>query len=86
MDAKDYALPFYSQVLDFLAGAPSIQEIVNFQPSLEAQQRFSELLELNRQRPLTLSEQEELDHSIRMDRMLSLLKAKAHNRLEQRPA
>ncbi len=86
MDAKDYALPFYSQVLDFLAGAPSIQEIVNFQPPSVAQQRFSELLEINRQRSLTLPEQEELDHSIRIDRMLSLLKAKAHNRLEHRTA
>ena len=86
MGVKEYALPFYEQVLDFLAGAPSVQEIVNFQPPLAAQQRFSELLEINRQRPLTLPEQEELDHYIRIDRMLSLLKAKAYNRLEHRTA
>ena len=86
MGVKEYALPFYEQVLDFLASAPSVREIVNFQPPSAAQQRFSELLEINRQRSLTLPEQEELDHYIRMDRMLSLLKAKAYNRLEHRTA
>jgi len=86
MGVKEYALPFDDQVLDFLASAPSVGEIVNFRPPSAAQQRFSELLEINRQRSLTLPEQEELDHTIRMDRMLSLLKAKAHNRLEHRTA
>jgi len=81
MGVKEYALPFYEQVLDFLAGAPSVQEIIDFRPPLAAQQRFSELLEINRQRPLTLQEQEELDHYIRIERLLSLLKAKAYHRL-----
>ena len=86
MSVKEYAWPFYEQVLDFLASAPSGREIVNFQPPAPAQQRFSDLLEINRQRSLTLPEQEDLDHYIRMDRMLSLLKAKAYNQLEHRPA
>lgn len=55
-------MKFYEQALDFLAGSPSAQEILNYRPSVEAQERFSELLEINRQRQLTFAEQEELDH------------------------
>lgn len=74
---NELSMPFYEEVLDFLAIGPSAQDIVRFRPSVAAQQRFSELLELNRQRELTLAENEELDHYIRIDRMISLLKAKA---------
>ena len=81
--ANELSMPFYEQVLDFLATGPSAQEIVRFRPSVEAQQRFSELLELNRQRELTLAEIEELDHYVRVDRMLSLLKAKAYSHLDK---
>lgn len=82
MTLQEHNLPFYEQVLDFLAGGPSAQQIVNYRPPAGAQRRFSELLEANRQRALTLQEEEELDHYVRMDRMLSLLKAKAHGRLQ----
>lgn len=75
------SMPFYEQVLDFLARSPSAQEIISFRPSIEAQRRFSELLEANRQRQLTLAETEELDHYIRIDQMISLLKAKAYRHL-----
>lgn len=78
----EISLPFYEQVLEFLASSPSTQEIIRFRPSSEAQQRFTELLELNRHRELTLSEIEELDHYIRIDQMVSLLKAKAYSHLD----
>ena len=74
------SLPFYEQVLEFLAGSPSPQEMVRFRPSATARRRFSELLALNRERELT--EEEELDHYIQIDRMMSLLKAKAYRRLD----
>jgi hypothetical protein len=78
-----YSLPFYEQVLEFLASGPSSQEIVAYRPSQAAQTRFSRLLEANRERQLSAQEEDELDHYIAMDRMLSLLKAKASTRLEQ---
>ncbi len=43
------SLPFYEQVLEFLASGPSSQEIVTYRPSKAAQTRFSRLLEANRQ-------------------------------------
>ena len=78
------SLPFYEQVLEFLAGSPSAQEIVGFRPSVMAQRRFSELLALNRERELT--REEELDHYMQIDRMMSLLKAKAYRRLDAQTA
>lgn len=82
MTTLELSLPFYEQVLEFLAASPSAQEIINFRPAPKAQQRFSELLELNRQRALTLAENEELEHYIRIDQMVSLLKAKAYRHLD----
>ena len=77
----DVSLPFYETVLEFLASRPSLQELINYRPPAEAQHRFSELLEANRQKRLTLQEEEELDHYIRIDRLMSLLKAKVFRRL-----
>jgi hypothetical protein len=75
-------LPFYEQVLDFLVESPAPQEIIAFRPSAAVQRRFNELLALNRERELTAAEEEELDHYIQIDRMMSLLKAKAYRRLD----
>ena len=80
---QEYSLPFYEQVLEFLASGPSSQEITAYRPPQAAQARFSRLLDANRERQLSAQEEEELDHYIDMDRMLSLLKAKAYSRLEQ---
>ncbi len=79
---QEYSLPFYEQVLEFLASGPSSQEITAYRPPQAAQARFSRVLDANRERQLSAQE-EELDHYIDMDRMLSLLKAKAYSRLEQ---
>ncbi len=84
--SKEYSLPLYDAVLEFLVGSPSPQEIVNYRPPAEAQRRFSELLEANRQGALTLEDEEELNHYIRIDRMMSLLKAKAYRRLDSEAA
>ena len=81
MATKEFSLPLYEDVLEFLAGGPSIQQVVEYRPSAAAQHRFSALLKADRQRALSLEEAEELDHYIQMDRMLSLLKAKSYRRL-----
>ncbi len=81
MSIQELSLPYYEQLLEFLANGPSVQEIVAFRPRPEAQERFSQLLEISRQRALTAQEEEELDHYIRIEQMISLLKAKAYNRL-----
>jgi len=81
MKTNEFSLPLYEDVLEFLAGGPSIQQVVEYRPSAAAQQRFSALLEADRKRVLSLEEEEELVHYVQMDRMLSLLKAKSYRRL-----
>ena len=85
MNTQVVSLPYYEQVLEFLADGPSAQQIVAFRPRPEAQERFSHLLDVHRQRALTVEEEEELDHYIRIEQMLSLLKAKAYRRLDRCP-
>lgn len=82
MITQEYTFPLYEQVLEFLASGPSSQEIVGYRPPPAAQARFSKLLKASRERELNPQEEEELDHYIGMDRLLSLLKAKAYNYLE----
>lgn len=77
MASPSISLPFYEEVLDFLAGGPSSKEIVEYKPPSATQQRFSDLLETNNLGNLSSEDEMELDHYIQMDRMLSLLKAKA---------
>ena len=82
MDTLQSSLPFYEQALEFLAHGPTPQEIIAYRPPAEAEVRFSELIEANRQRRLTLQE-EELDRFVALDQMLSLLKAKAYGILDE---
>lgn len=81
MLTRDYYLPFYEEVLEFLASGPSSRQLAAYQPSPTAQARFSWLLEENRQRRLAPDEEQELEHYVALERMLSLLKAKAFSRL-----
>jgi len=83
MSIQESALPYYEQILEFLATGPSAQEIITFRPRPEVQERFSQLLETNRQDGLTSQEEEELDHYIRIERMLALLKAKAYHHCDR---
>lgn len=82
MSSQSISLPFYEDVLDFLAGGPSSQEIVDYLPPQETQHRFNELLEFNRSGELSTDDEIELDLYVQMDRMLSLLKAKAFRKID----
>ena len=85
MSLQEVSLPYYEQILEFLSTGPSVQEILAFRPRPEIQERFSQLLEANRQRALTAQEEEELDHYIRIERLMALLKAKAYHRFDRHP-
>lgn len=82
----DISLPFYEFVLDFLANGPTPREIINFRPPKEILVRFQKLMAANEEQALTRVESEELDHYILIDRMVSLLKAKAYRRLDSKSA
>lgn len=82
----DYADLTAEDILAALVASPSAQAMINFRPSTEMQNRFTELLEANRQRQLTPTEDEELDDYVYIDQMISLLKAKAYHSVNALPA
>ncbi len=68
----------YVEVLDFLAGDPSLQEIMSFKVSEDAQDRLRELLDKNREDRLTNAEEAELNLYEQIEHVMILLKAHAH--------
>jgi hypothetical protein len=76
----------YRYVLQFLAGSPSPQAIIDFKPTPAIQERISELLEKNREGQLTPAEAAELDEYSQINSSLSLLKARAFKELKASPA
>ena len=65
----------YRYILEFLISRPSPQEIVKFGPTPEMQERASELLEKNRAGSLTKKEKVELDEYVKINHLVTLLKA-----------
>jgi len=67
-----------NEVTDFLASAPTSEEIVQFRPSEALDQRLHELLDKNKLGRLTTEESEELDAFLQMNHFLITLRAKAY--------
>jgi hypothetical protein len=63
------------EVVAFLAGRPTAEEIIQFRPSAEAADRGRELLHRNQQSSLSPEEEAELDEICELDRFVSLIKA-----------
>ena len=63
------------EVIAFLAGRPTTDEIIQFRPSAEAAERSRELLSRNRDNNLSAEEAAELDEICEIDRFVSLIKA-----------
>jgi len=64
----------YRYVLDFLASNPTPEEIVNFRPTSEMQERLSALLLRSQNEQLTESERQELDEYERIEHLIIMLK------------
>jgi hypothetical protein len=74
MNASD---PIYLELVDFVAGGTTPQDVVNFRPSAEAQQRVRELIERERESRLTPEEAAELTHFLELEHILRMAKARA---------
>lgn len=75
--------PIYDDLLDFLARSITPQEMLAYRPSDLAQERAEELLEKNSAGTLTPAEHVELQQMLQVDRMVSVLKARALESLNQ---
>lgn len=67
--------PPWNEVFAFLGGEPTVDEILEFKISEEAQDRLEELLDLNREGALSQQENNELDAFTEIDHMFIMLKA-----------
>ena len=65
------------EIIDFLASAPSAEEIIAYQPPEHLQARLHDLMQKNRTDTLTDAEDAELDEFLKMNRFMSRLQAKA---------
>ncbi|MCC6803574.1 MAG: hypothetical protein IT319_11880 [Anaerolineae bacterium] len=72
----DFA-PIYNDLLDYLIEKATPAEILAFQPSTDAQTRAELLLERSSEGVLTADERAELDQMLQVDRLVSVLKARA---------
>ncbi|MBI1278222.1 MAG: hypothetical protein GC179_08855 [Anaerolineaceae bacterium] len=76
----------FSEITDFLATNPTPQEIIDYQLSEDLQACAHELLERNGEDQLTPEERDEMFDFVRVDEMMSLLKAKMKLKLRNASA
>jgi len=67
----------YQEVLDFLIGRPTSQQIIGFRVSNQSQARLQSLLQKNRDAVLSPAETSELNLYEQLDTLMGLLKVKA---------
>jgi hypothetical protein len=84
--AQGDAVLAYEEAASFLAGGPPVEAIASFQLSDEAVSRVRSLLRKNSSGTLTSEEADELDQCVHLDRLLSLVRAKASARQASRGA
>ncbi len=71
----------YDDVIEFLAGGMTAQELVAFKPSAAASERFEWLIQKEKEEGLLPDERDELDRVMEIERVLSMAKARARVRL-----
>lgn len=67
----------YQYILEFLISRPSAADLLNFGPTPAMQARVEQLLERNRTGVLSTAESRELDEYIRINHLITMLKARA---------
>jgi hypothetical protein len=73
----------FSEITDFLATNPSPEAIIAYRLPDELQERAHTLLERNGEGELSLEERDEMMDYVRVDNMMSLLKAKMKLKLKK---
>jgi hypothetical protein len=68
-------------ITDFLASAPSMDEIIAYRLPDHLQERSHFLLERNREGGLTADERQEMEEFLQIDRIMALVEAKERLKL-----
>jgi hypothetical protein len=69
----------YEEVIDFIAGGTTPQNVIDFRPSEAAQERVSELLSREKEGEISSAEKSELDHYMQLEHLMRLAKARARD-------
>ena len=70
----------YDEIVEFIASS-SPQNVIAFRPSQEAQARVADLIFREKTEGLSDEERSELDHSMQIEHLMRLAKARAHEYL-----
>lgn len=73
--------PAYFEIIDFIAAGATSQQVADYHPSEQAQNRVSALLEKMRSSELDEAEQSELDQFMALEHTLRMAKARARQLL-----
>ena len=84
--SRPLSIRAYAQVLDFLATAPTPDEMIEFRPSPAIQTEIKRLLNKSKAEPLSPDEENELDRIGDLEHILIALKARARQQLDQSEA
>jgi hypothetical protein len=71
----------HDEIIEFIAGGPSVRRVADFQASPEAKARVEDLIRKEKTDGLTPGEKAELDDYMTLEHIMRLAKAKAHGHL-----
>jgi hypothetical protein len=71
----------FSEVADFIASQPTLEEIADYRISMPMQQHIDNLFEKNREAGLTPDERIEMEKILAVSHVMTLAKAKARLKL-----
>jgi hypothetical protein len=83
MEMQKQRLAAWDELDDFLTSSPSLQQILDYRPSEEAQARVRELLQMNRDGSLSEDDTAELDDYLALENFMRHLKIKALSKLQK---
>lgn len=76
-----YPPAIFAEILDFMVSSPTPEDIIAFKPSVELDDRLTELLMKNKQDTLTDDEQKELEAFLQLNHFMNMLKIRARQKL-----
>src|SRR2546426_9503659 len=71
----------YEEIVEFIAGGPSVSNVANFQASAQAKERVEFLIRKEKTEGLSPEEKMELEDFMQLEHLMRLVKARAHRHL-----
>ena len=68
----------YEEIVDFIAGGSTSQDVAEWTPSRPARNRVAKLIQAAKSGALSVDDQAELNHYLELEHLMRLAKARAH--------